>query len=92
MLDSINMNQGSDHNVYDINDYAFACEVMKSHPKIIQIYAKLLPVLYHYAAYQAVWPTIQIVEDSKLLAEMQLSFYSNIYKTKGLVKDDGKIK
>ncbi len=76
-----------EHGVHDLNEYAFAKEVLKSHPKIISIYAKILPVLYHFAAYQCVFPVITIIEDSKLLAEMQLTHYQKIYSTKGLVKN-----
>lgn len=74
--------------VYDFIDYTFAREVVRDHPRIIKIYEKLLPALYHYAQYQGVWPTIQMVEDSKLLLEMQLEYYSNIYKNKGLIKNE----
>jgi hypothetical protein len=74
-----------DHTVHDLLDYAFAKQVVADHPRIINIYDKLLPVLYAYAAYQAVWPVIQIVEDSKLLADMQLDYYKKIYTTKGIV-------
>jgi hypothetical protein len=88
MLTSTN----SEHEVHDLNEYAFAKEVVKSHPKIISIYAKILPVLYHFAAYQCVWPVITIIEDSKLLAEMQLEYYSKIHSTKGLVKNGEKRK
>jgi hypothetical protein len=81
-----------EHGVHDLTEYSFACEVIKSHPKIISIYAKILPVLYHFAAYQCVWPVITIIEDSKLLAEMQLSYYQKIHSTKGLVKNGEKRK
>jgi hypothetical protein len=75
------------HTLHDLTDYMFAKEVVRDHPRVIQIYTKLLPVLYAYAQYQGVWPVIQLVEDSKLLMEMQLDYYNNIYKSKGLVKD-----
>ncbi len=78
------MNQGS---VHDLSEYAFAVEVMKSHPRIISVYKKLLPVLYAFAHFQCVWPVITMVEDSKLLAEMQLTHYSRIFKSKGLVNN-----
>lgn len=76
------------NNVFDLTDFAFAKEVVKDHPRIIKIYEKLLPALYHFAQYQGVWPVIQMVEDSKLLLEMQLDYYSNIHKAKGLVKSN----
>ncbi len=79
------MNQGSDHNLHDLTEFAFATEVMKDHPRIISVYKKLLPVLYAFAHYQCVWPVITMVEDSKLLAEMQLQHYSKVYKSKGLL-------
>lgn len=78
------------HTLHDLTDYAFAREVVKDHPRVIQIYDKLLPVLYGYAQYQGVWPVLQIVEDSKLLMEMQLAYYNKIYKTKGIVNDEKK--
>ena len=82
MLECNDMKQGSLH---DITDYAFAREVVRDHPRIISIYSKLLPVLYAFGQYQCVWPVITMVEDSKLLAEMQLSYYRKIFLTKGLV-------
>lgn len=81
-------NKVPENNVHDLTDYAFAREVVKDHPRIIKIYEKLLPALYHFAQYQGVWPVIQMVEDSKLLLEMQLDYYSNIHKAKGLVKNE----
>ena len=78
------------HTVHDLTDYAFAKEVVRDHPRIIKVYEKLLPVLYAYAQYQCIWPVVQMVEDSKLLAEMQFDYYNNIYKSKGLVTDDKK--
>jgi len=80
MLDMVD--QGS---VHDLTEYSVAIEVIKSHTKIINIYAKLIPVLYHFAAYQAVWPVLQLVEESKLLAETQLAYYQNVLKTKGKI-------
>lgn len=86
MIQSKDMNTKDGTNrVYDLTDFAFAREVVKDHPRIIKIYEKLLPVLYNYAQYQGVWPVLQMVEDSKLLLEMQLEFYEKIYKSKGLV-------
>lgn len=73
----------SQHTVHDFQEFAFSKEVCKDHPRIIKIYDKLLPVLYQYAQYQCVWPLIQMVEDSKVLAEMQLTYYSKINKNKG---------
>lgn len=78
------------HSVHDFIDYSFAKEVVRDHPRIIKIYEKLLPVLYGYAQYQGVWPTIQMVEDSKLLLQMQLDYYSKIYKSKGRIDDTTK--
>lgn len=78
-------NQGT---IHDLTDYTFAKEVVRDHPKIIAIYTKLLPVLYGYAQYQGVWPTIQMVEESKMLLEMQLSYYAKIYKNKGRIHDE----
>ena len=75
------------NNIHDLTEYAFAREVVRDHPRIIKIYEKLLPALYRFAQYQGVWPTIQMVEESKLLLEMQLEYYSKIYKSKGIVKD-----
>lgn len=75
-----------ENNVHDITEYSFALEVSKSHPKIINIYEKLLPVLYQFAAYQCVWPTIQIVEDSLLLARMQEKYYAKILANKGKIQ------
>lgn len=69
--------------VYDLIDYQFAREVMRTHPRIISIYDKLLPALYQFAAYQAVFPVIQMVEENKLLAEQQYRFYKKIYDIKG---------
>lgn len=85
MIDSKKVQE---NNVHDLTDFSFAREVVNDHPKILKIYEKLLPALYHYAQYQGVWPVIQMVEDSKLLLEMQLDYYSKIYNTKGLVKDE----
>lgn len=77
-----------ENNVYDFTDYTFAREVVRDHPRIIAIYTKLLPALYNFAQYQGVWPTIQMVEDSKLLLEMQLDYYSKIYNDKGRIKNE----
>lgn len=82
--------QKNKNNVHDFVDYSFAREVVQDHPRIIRIYDKLLPALYHYAQYQGVWPVIQMVEDSKLLLEMQLDYYSQIYESKGLRNTDKK--
>ncbi len=71
--------------VHDFIDYAFAVEVCRDHPRIIKVYEKLLPVLYGFAQYQGVYPVIQMVEDSKLLLEMQHRFYKEIYKAKGKI-------
>lgn len=73
-------------NVHDLTEYSFAREVCKSHPKIIMIYKKLLPILYQFAAYQCVFPVITMVEDSLLLAEMQLDYYKKIYEEKGKIQ------
>lgn len=89
MLECKDMDQGL---IFDLTDYAFSREVVKSHPRIISVYDRLLPVLYHHAAYQCVFPVIQIVEDSRILANMQLKFYQHIFDTKGMVKNNGKIK
>jgi len=92
MIESVEMKDDDkdSHTLHDLKDYAFSREVIKDHPKIIKIYDKLLPVLYQYAQYQCVWPLIQMVEDSKVLAAMQLKYYSNIYKNKGEVPDGSK--
>lgn len=84
MSDNV-LKSDSGHTLHDLTDFAFAVEVMRDHPKIIEIYRKLIPVLYGYAQYQGVYPVLQMVEDSKLLLEMQLSYYSKIHQTKGLV-------
>ncbi len=84
------MNQGSDHNLHDLTEFAFAREVVKDHPRIISIYKKLLPVLYAFAHYQCVWPVLTMIEDSKLLAEMQLAHYTKVYTSKGLLKNGKK--
>jgi len=76
--------------LHDLTDFAFAKEVVRDFPKVISIYTKLLPVLYAFAQFQGVYPVIQMVEESKLLMEMQLSYYQKIFKTKGLVTDDQK--
>lgn len=89
--DVVNSSKDETHTVHDFIDFSFAKEVVQDHPRVIKIYEKLLPVLYGYAQYQGVWPVIQMVEDSKLLMEMQLDYYGKIYKTKGLVtKDESK--
>jgi hypothetical protein len=75
------------HTLHDFIDFQFSKEVVKDHPRIIAIYNKLLPVLYGFAQYQGVYPVIQMVEDSKLLLELQLDYYGRIYKTKGLVNE-----
>lgn len=88
MLESkytVNKNKAS---IHDITDFAFAREVVRDHPRIIKIYETLLPALYQFAQYQGVWPTIQMVEDSKLLLELQYDYYKQIYDTKGLVKSN----
>lgn len=74
--------------VHDLTDYAFAVEVTRDHPRIIKIYEKLLPALYQFGQYQGVWPVITMIEDSKLLLEMQLDHYGQIYKSKGRIKDE----
>ncbi len=76
------MDQGS---VHDLQEYSIAKEVIKSHTTIIGVYTKLLPVLYHFAQFQTVWPVIELVEESKLLAEMQLQHYTKVLNSKGLV-------
>lgn len=86
----INSKKDDTHTLHDFTDFAFARDVVKDHPRIIKVYEKLLPVLYNYAQYQGVWPVIQMVEDSKLLMEMQLDYYSKIYKNKGLKKNGSK--
>lgn len=78
--------ENSKHQVFDYIDYAHAKEVVRDFPKIITIYTKLLPVLYEYAQYASVWDTIQTVESSKLLAEIQMDHYYKIYLRKGLKK------
>lgn len=75
-------------NLHDLTDFAFAREVVRDHPRIIAIYAKLLPALYKFAQYQGVWPVIQMVEDSKVLLEMQLAYYNKIFKSKGLLVNE----
>ncbi len=81
----IESSKGQIHTVHDLTDYSFAKEVVRDHPRVIKIYEKLLPVLYAFAQYQGVWPVIQMVEESKLLMEMQLEYYRKIYVTKGIV-------
>jgi hypothetical protein len=71
--------------VFDLTDFAFASQVVKDHPRILKVYEKLLPVLYSMAQYQCVFPVIQMVEDSKMLAQMQLDYYQKIYKSKGKI-------
>lgn len=78
----------SKNNLYDLTDFAFAAEVVKDHPRIIKIYEKLLPALYHFAQYQAVWPVITLIEDSKLLAEMQYDHFKQVYDKKGNIQDE----
>lgn len=89
MIPSSDMGHGS---VHDLTDFMFAKEVVRDHPRIIAVYAKLLPVLYAYAQYQGVWPVINMIEESKLLLEMQLQYYSKIYKSKGKIQDESKTK
>lgn len=72
---------------YDLTEYAHAVQVVKDFPRIIGIYNKLIPVLYAFAQYQGVYPVLQMVEDSKLLLEMQYSYYEKIHKSKGKVTD-----
>lgn len=85
MIDSANKVEGTTH---DLTEYAHAKEVVRDFPRIIAVYTKLLPVLYQFAQFQGVWPVIQIVEDSKLLLELQLEFYQKIYNSKGQVKGE----
>lgn len=70
---------------HDLAEYAHAREVVRDFPRVIRLYNKLLPVLYEFAQYQGVWPVLQMVEDSKLLMEMQLEFYEKIHKNKGKI-------
>ncbi len=90
MSEKVIQSKDDKHTVHDLTDYAFSKEVVRDHPRVIQVYTKLLPVLYAYAQYQGVWPVIQMVEDSKLLMEMQLDYYNRIYKTKGIVSESKK--
>lgn len=77
------MNDKDSHTLHSFKEFAEAREVVKDLPKIIKVYEKLLPVLYQYAQYECIWGVLQMVEDSKILAEMQLRYYSKIYKNKG---------
>jgi hypothetical protein len=85
MQDNMLLSTEESHSLHDLTEFAFSKEVLKDHPRIISVYSKLLPVLYAFAHYQCVWPVIQVVEDSKLLCEMQLQYFQKIHKTKGLV-------
>ena len=76
--------------IHDFTDYAFATEVCRDHPRIIKVYEKLLPVLYNFGQYQGVYPVLQMIEDSKLLLELQLDFYQKIYKRKGRIEKKDK--
>lgn len=86
VVESVMVDGSTKNNTFDFIDFAFSKEVVRDHPQILALYNRMLPELYKFAQYQAVWPTIQMVEDSKLLAEMQLDYYSKIHKSKGRIK------
>lgn len=70
---------------HDFLEFAYSKRVVEDMPKIISVYRKLLPVLYQYQQYTTIWNVIQSVEDSKLLAELQLTYYQTIYEKKGRI-------
>lgn len=76
--------------VHDFIDFAFAVEVVRDHPQILALYNRILPELYKFAQYQSVWPVITMIEDSQLLASMQLDYYGQIHKSKGRINDKTK--
>lgn len=86
MIDSDMKDDDKDsHTLHSLKAFAENKEVVADHPKIIKIYDKLLPVLYQYAQYTCVAPLIQMVEDSKALAEMQLRYSLKVIKNKGKI-------
>lgn len=76
------------NNRYSLTDYAISRQVCEDLPKIISIYNKLIPVLSHYQHYTGVAHVLELVHDSKTLLEIQHRYHKNIYKAKGLVKDE----
>lgn len=72
--------------VYSFIEYQHAEKVVKDFPKLIYIMDKILDSMHDYKHYSAVWSVIQSVADSKLTLELQLDYYSRVYKSKGRLR------
>jgi len=79
----MNMSHGSR---YDLTEFAYSKNVVQDLPKLIHIYEKLIPILESYRHYTCAWEVLQAVEDCRMLAKIQLDYYGQVHKNKGLVK------
>ena len=70
---------------HDFIENAFAKAVTTDFPAVIYVLNKMSESLHPYSKYQAVWHIIQTIEDNKILMQLQLDHYSQIYKNKGKV-------
>ena len=72
---------------HDFIEYQHANQVVKDFPGLLIILNKLIPVLYDKSHYTAVYSLLQSAEDSKMILEMQYSYYKQIYDKKGKVNE-----
>lgn len=78
-------NKGAER--YNFTEYQHAKQVVNELPAILIIIDKLIPVLQEKSQYTGVFSLLQAAYDSKILLEMQYSFYKKIYDDKGKVDE-----
>lgn len=70
-------------NVHNLMEYHFALEVVRDYPIIKKELVKTQKLLYDYSSYRGVQHSIQAINESLEILDMQLSYYSNVLARKG---------
>lgn len=80
----VDLEKGSKHSFMD---YAYSKDVVRDFPHLLSLFDKLIPVLEHYQKYTAAWQVLQATYDAKMLTEMQLEYYKDVYNKKGKINE-----
>ena len=68
---------------YDLNEYAYAKDVVKSFPLIEKELDRCYKILYDYQQYLCAAHVLDAIIDSKEMLKRQLKHYKKVLKEKG---------
>lgn len=68
---------------YDLSEFAFAADVVKDFPKILDAFDVMQRMLQPYEQYRGVWHAVRSIEEARTTMLMQLDYYKVVHKNRG---------